>query len=73
MTQNNAEAKPGSLKLLLTYEELSEATSLCVAYLKKLKKQGKLPFIQVGRRVRFDPVDVVAWLKKKPRGVKHDS
>lgn len=53
-------------KLLLTYDELAKATSLCRAYLFKLKKQG-MPYIQIGRRVRFDGEEVVAWFKKRSR------
>lgn len=58
----------GSLKtkLMLTYEELAEVSSLSVAYLKKLKKDGAIPFIPgLGKSVRFDPGDVVAWLKSR--------
>lgn len=69
--QSEPQAKPGSVKkMLLTYDELSEATSLCVAYLYELKKEG-MPFVPIGRRIRFDPVDVMAWFKKRKKGTKH--
>jgi hypothetical protein len=69
--QSEPQAKPSSVKkVLLTYEELAEATSLCVAFLYELKKEG-MPFVPVGRRTRFDPVEVVAWFKKRRKGTKH--
>lgn len=60
----------GPSKILLTYDELSEATSLSVAYLKELKKRGEIPAVHIGRRVRFHPADTLAAIQKHRRGKK---
>lgn len=63
-----ADAKEaGSLtieKLLLTYDELAALTSISVPTLKRLKAAKRIPCVQLGHLVRFDPRDVVDRLKR---------
>lgn len=54
---------------LLTYEELSERIRIPVSTLQKWVMRGKtIPFLKLGRSVRFEAEEVAKWLASRKRG-----
>lgn len=51
---------------LLTYSEAARYLSVSEAYLRRLKVQGKMPFVPIGNRnVRFRVSSLNRWIAKK--------
>lgn len=53
---------------LLTAEEVARILRCTERYVWRLGRDGKLPRIRVGRHVRFDPVDVDAFIDQAKQG-----
>lgn len=47
---------------LLTEQQLAEQWRTTPRHIRRLRVESGLPFIKLGRLVRFDPADVAAWL-----------
>jgi excisionase family DNA binding protein len=57
----------GSLKIekmLMTYQELAEATGISKRRLEKFVSGRTIPFVKIGRSVRFEKDAVAKWLRK---------
>ena len=52
---------------IITEKELSERLGISKVTLHKYRKQGKIPFSQVGRTIRYDYKEVIETLKHKQR------
>ena len=50
---------------IITEKELSERLNITKVTLHKYRKQGKIPFSQVGRTIRYDYKEVIETLKYK--------
>jgi excisionase family DNA binding protein len=50
---------------IITEKELSERIGISKVTLHKYRKQGKIPFSQVGRTIRYDYKEVMETLKHK--------
>ena len=50
---------------IITEKELSERLKITKVTLHKYRKQGKIPFSQVGRTIRYDYKEVMETLKFK--------
>ena len=50
---------------IITEKELSERIGISKVTLHKYRKQGKIPFSQVGRTIRYDYKEVMETLKYK--------
>ena len=50
---------------IITEKELSERLNITKVTLHKYRKQGKIPFSQVGRTIRYDYKEVMETLKHK--------
>ena len=50
---------------IITEKELSERLGISKVTLHKYRKQGKIPFSQVGRTIRYDYKEVMETLKHK--------
>ena len=50
---------------IITEKELSERLNITKVTLHKYRKQGKIPFSQVGRTIRYDYKEVMETLKFK--------
>jgi excisionase family DNA binding protein len=48
---------------LLTYQELAELLHLSIRYIAKLVNLGQIPFVKIGRSVRFNPIQISLWLE----------
>ena len=51
-------------KMLLNKKEIAKELHLSVSMIDKLMTKG-LPYIKIGKAVRFDPVEVKEWVKNR--------
>ena len=47
---------------LLDIDTVAEQLSTSVRHLRRLVQERRVPVVRVGRLIRFDPVDLDAWL-----------
>jgi excisionase family DNA binding protein len=47
---------------LLTEQELAAQWHTTARHIRRLRVESELPYIKLGRLVRFDPDDVAGWL-----------
>lgn len=52
---------------LLTEQQLAEQWNTTTRHIRRLRVEGGLPFVKLGRLVRFDPHDVAAWIASRKR------
>jgi excisionase family DNA binding protein len=52
-------------KHYLTVAELAEMIGSSESFVRKLVFTNKIPFIKIGKLVRFRPVDVHRWIKEQ--------
>jgi excisionase family DNA binding protein len=52
---------------LLTEAEAAEALRLCARTLRKARHEGLLPYVRIGRTVRYTPEDLQAFLAANRR------
>lgn len=52
-------------KQYLTKKEAAELTNIGVRTIEKRMKDGDIPFIKVGRLVRFDRNKIIKWMDSK--------
>ena len=51
---------------LLTYKQAAKYLSVCESYLRRLKAEGRIPFVPIGvRGVRFRVVSLNRWIEKR--------
>lgn len=53
----------GRLPYLLDIIQLAEHLGVTTRHIRHLIAGRRIPFIRVGRFIRFDPVEVTAWLR----------
>ena len=51
----------------LTVEDVAEMLQVARSTIYNLKKQG-MPFIKLGKNIRFDQEEVINWVKTNNRG-----
>jgi excisionase family DNA binding protein len=51
-----------SARRLLDIAAVAERLSTSVRHIRRLVQERRIPVVRVGRLVRFDPVDIDAWL-----------
>ncbi len=49
---------------LLKEPELAELLAIRLATLRKLRYQGRIPFIKIGGAVRYHPTQIAEWLEQ---------
>ena len=54
--------EPVVLPQLLTMEQLAERLGVTPRHVRRLVAERRVPFVRVGRFIRFDPADVAHWL-----------
>lgn len=62
---NNGEALFDNQRIGLDYSTAAEALCMSVSTLQKLVHRKEIPFVKVGRLVRFIPEDLAAWLNER--------
>lgn len=50
---------------LLTVDEVSEILKLHPQTVYFMTRKGQLPFLKIGRVIRFDKLELELWIKKK--------
>jgi excisionase family DNA binding protein len=50
---------------LINYEQAARYLSVSVPYLRKLKAKGKIPFVPMGRGVRFRVKSLNEWAERR--------
>ena len=53
---------PPPLGRLLTITEVADALGVDVRHVRRLVHERRIPFIKWGHLLRFDPVDITAWI-----------
>lgn len=55
-------ASATSRRRLLDIDAVAELLSTSVRHIRRLVQERRIPVVRVGRLIRFDPVDINAWL-----------
>ena len=57
---------PGSAVVpqLLTMDQLAERLGVTRRHVRRLITERRVPFVRVGRFIRFDPAEISAWLDR---------
>jgi excisionase family DNA binding protein len=53
------------MEKLMTYKEVAMKLDLSVRYIAKLVALNEIPFIKIGKAVRFIPAIIKQWVDKK--------
>ena len=53
---------PAVLPQLLTMDQLAERLGVTRRHVRRLVDERRVPFLRVGRFIRFDPVEIAEWL-----------
>lgn len=53
------------MEKLLTYHEVAILLHLSVRYIAKLVSLGQIPFIKIGRSIRFNPTQIDQWIERR--------
>ena len=55
---------PGPVELpkLLSIDELAERLGVTQRHVRRLVAERRVPFLKVGRFIRFDPAKIATWL-----------
>jgi excisionase family DNA binding protein len=59
---------PDTLPRLLTIEQLADHLGSTPRHVRRLVAERRVPYLKVGRFVRFDPVEIATWLDDQRRG-----
>ena len=55
-------ARTDTLPQLLTIDQLAEHLGVSVRHVRRLVAESRVPYLKVGKFVRFDPAEIVGWL-----------
>ena len=58
-------ATTGTLPQLLTIEQLAELLGTSVRHVRRLVAEKRVPYLKVGKFIRFDPEEIAAWLDQQ--------
>jgi len=53
---------PAVLPQLLTMDQLAERLGVTRRHVRRLVDERRVPFLRVGRFIRFDPAQIADWL-----------
>ena len=53
---------PVELPKLLSIDELAERLGVTQRHVRRLVAERRVPFLKVGRFIRFDPAKIATWL-----------
>ncbi len=53
---------PAPAATLITIDELAARLGTSTRHIRRLVTERRIPYIKVGRLVRFDPADIAAWI-----------
>ena len=55
-------ATTDTLPTLLDIEQLAEHLGTSHRHIRRLIAEKRIPYVKVGRLIRFDPAEIAAWL-----------
>lgn len=55
-------ATTSTLPQLLTIDQLAEQLGITVRHVRRLIAERRVPYLKVGKLVRFDPAEIATWL-----------
>lgn len=55
-------ATTSTLPQLLTIDQLAEQLGITVRHVRRLIAERRIPYLKVGKLVRFDPAEIATWL-----------
>ena len=53
------------MEKLMTYQEVAIQLDLSVRYIAKLVALDEIPYVKIGKAVRFSPVKIKEWVDRK--------
>lgn len=53
---------PAPATTFITIEELAARLGTSTRHIRRLVAERRIPYVKVGRLVRFDPADIAAWI-----------
>ena len=53
-----------ALPELMTMDQLAERLGVTRRHVRRLVDERRVPFLRVGRFIRFDPVEIADWLNR---------
>lgn len=59
---NNSES---IIENCITKNELARTLGVSISLINRLMAEGEIPYLKLGRTVRFQPKDVFAWFQKR--------
>ena len=65
MPARRPDRKPLVLPQLLDMPEVAARLSTTERHVRRLVSERRIPFVRVGRFIRFDPTQVAAWLEER--------
>jgi excisionase family DNA binding protein len=54
---------------LLTIDQLAERLGITVRHVRRLVAEKRVPYLKVGKLVRFDPDEIKRWLASRREGL----
>jgi len=61
-TEEKPMSVPAVLPQLLTMDQLAERLGVTHRHVRRLVTERRVPFLRVGRFIRFDAAEIAAWL-----------
>jgi len=58
---------------LLNITEVAEILGVDVRHVRRLVHERRIPFVKWGHLLRFDPIEIAAWIDESRRGVRQGS
>jgi excisionase family DNA binding protein len=55
-------ATTGTVPQLLTLDQLAERLGTGTRHVRRLVAERRVPYLKVGKFVRFDPAEIASWL-----------
>lgn len=55
-------ASTDTIPHLLTIDQLAEQLGITVRHVRRLIAERRVPYLKVGKLVRFDPAEIAGWL-----------
>jgi excisionase family DNA binding protein len=62
---NNLTLEDSFMERLMTYKEVATQLDLSERFIAKLVGLGEIPYVKIGKSVRFNPNKIKEWVDKK--------
>jgi excisionase family DNA binding protein len=66
-TERSSMPDTDTIPQLLTIEQLADRLGITVRHVRRLVAERRVPYLKVGKLVRFDPADIADWLQNERR------